>query len=127
MSSATERFPIRFDAWFRVMASWLLLAPSRSFIDVDDNSVSVHVSWGFEAYFPRHAVSAASPTDLAPISRGVHGFAGTWLVNGSGRGIVELLLEPRQRARVMGFPVSLRKLLVSVDDPSALVARLQRT
>jgi hypothetical protein len=125
MSFVTERFMIRFDNWFRAMASALWLAPSRSFIDVEHDAVSVHMSWGFQTRFPRSAILTATPVDLAPISRGVHGFAGTWLVNGSGRGIVEIRLEPRQRARVMGVPVSLRKLLVSVEDPSVLVSRLR--
>jgi hypothetical protein len=56
----------------------------------------------------------------------VHGFAGRWLVNGSGDGIVSLELRPAQRAWVMGFPVRLRTLLVSVQDPAGLVAALRR-
>lgn len=54
----------------------------------------------------------------------VHGFAGRWLVNGSGEGILALDLEPAQQARVLGVPVRLRQLLVSVDDPDALAERL---
>jgi hypothetical protein len=125
MNDSAARFPIRFNAWFKVMSNALLLAPSRSFVEVSGDEVRVQMAWGFHARFPRSAVSSAEPVELAPISRGVHGFAGTWLVNGSGDRILELQLQPKQRAWVMGFPVSLRKLLVSVDDPSALASRLR--
>ena len=59
-------------------------------------------------------------------SRGVHGWAGRWLVNGSGKGLVSLELKPEQRARVLGVPVRLRELIVSVEDPAALIRSLRR-
>jgi hypothetical protein len=46
-------------------------------------------------------------------------------VNGSGSGIVSIALEPRQRGYVLGFPVKLRELLVSVEDPSGLLDALE--
>ena len=54
----------------------------------------------------------------------MHGFAGRWLVNGSGEDILTIDLEPVQRAYVMGFPVRLRQLMVSVADPAALASAL---
>jgi hypothetical protein len=33
--------------------------------------------------------------------------------------------DPAQRAHVLGVPVRLRQLLVSVDDPDALAERLE--
>ena len=61
-----------------------------------------------------------------PLSRGVHGWAGRWLVNGSGDRIVNIALEPSQRGYVMAFPVRLRNLLVSVEDPTGLITALTR-
>jgi hypothetical protein len=58
------------------------------------------------------------------LTRGVHGWAGRWLVNGAGDGILVISLNPWQRGYVIGFPVTLRELLVSVDDPSALAIAL---
>jgi len=55
----------------------------------------------------------------------VHGFGGRWLVNGSGRGILSIRLNPGQRAYVMGVPVRLRELLVSVAECPALAAALR--
>jgi len=45
-------------------------------------------------------------------------------VNGAGDGILEMDLQPPQRGYVMGIPVKLRQLLVSVDDPRAVAAAL---
>ena len=55
------------------------------------------------------------------LSRGVHGWRGDWLVNGAGDGLVELRFDPPMRARVLGFPVHVRRLRVAVDDPDGLV------
>ncbi|WP_198134478.1 hypothetical protein [Geotalea uraniireducens] len=55
----------------------------------------------------------------------MHGFAGRWLVNGSGQGILTIDLTPTQRGYVMGFPVRLRQLMVSVAEPATLAAALR--
>lgn len=123
MTTAT-RFMIRFDSWYRVLSSALLLLPAASYVEVDAATVLVRMGWGFSAQFPRASVKRVWQLDYAPLSRGVHGLMGRWLVNGSGDRIAVLELEPAARARVMGFPVKLRQLLVSVEDPSALARTL---
>jgi hypothetical protein len=55
----------------------------------------------------------------------VHGFAGRWLVNGSGREILSIRLNPVQRAYLMGVPIRLQELLVSVTECPALAAALR--
>ena len=114
------RFPIRFDPWYRVFSKIVLLPPSLSAVDVEREEVRVRMGWAFRSRFPRAAIVSVSKLDYRPISRGVHGFAGRWLVNGSGQGIVTLDLNPPQRAYVMGFPVRLGTLMVSVEAPAAL-------
>lgn len=118
------RFPIRFDRFYGALSRALLMPPEKSYVEAAGDTVNVRMSWGFAASFPRAAVKAVSRLDRRPISRGVHGFAGKWLVNGSGDGIVTIDLEPVQRGYVMGFPVRLRQLMVSVDQPEQLVAAL---
>jgi hypothetical protein len=115
-----RRVPIQFDKVYGWLSSALLLPPSASYLEVDDREVHVRMAWAFRARFPRNAVVSAERSDRRPLSRGVHGFAGRWLVNGSGDGIVVINLNPDQRAYVMGFPVRLRQLLVSVSDPVGL-------
>ena len=114
------RFPIRFDGWYRILSSALLLRPSDSYVELNGDHLSVRMGWAFSARIPRSSVVATTLLDTAPLSRGVHGFAGRWLVNGSGEGILVLDLKPTEQARVLGFPVRLRQLLVSLDDPKEL-------
>lgn len=119
------RFPIRFDDWYGLLSSALLLPPSSSYVEVRDGLVVARMGWGFHTRFPISAVVKTSMRDDSPLSRGVHGWAGRWLVNGAGENIVVIDLHPEQRARVMGFPVRLRRLMVSVTDPEGLRAALR--
>ncbi len=118
------RFPIRFDRAYGLLSSALLLRPADSFVEVRGGEVRVQMAWAFRARFPRSAVASAAEHRRATLSRGVHGLAGRWLVNGAGAGIVALRLQPGQRAHVLGFPVRLRELLVSVEDPAGLMKAL---
>jgi hypothetical protein len=80
------------------------------------------MGWAFRSRFPRSAVVSASPLRIRPLSRGVHGFRSRWLVNGSGRGILRIHLDPVQRAYLVGVRVPVRELLVSVTDAPAVAA-----
>ncbi len=121
----TRRFPIRFDRVYALLSAALLLRPADSFVDLEGDEVRVRMAWAFRARFRRAAVASVSEHRRLTLSRGVHGFAGRWLVNGSGTGIVRLRLEPAQRAHVLGVPVRLRDLLVSVEQPAALMDALR--
>ncbi len=119
-----HRFPIRFDPPWALLFRALFMPPSQAFLEVDEARVRVRMSFGFAASFPRACVASVRPLGTWVLSIGVHGMAGRWLVNGSHRGITVLELRPEQRARVLGFPVRLRQLMVSVEDPEALVRAL---
>jgi hypothetical protein len=121
---ALSHFPISFDGWYRVLSSIVGLLPSASYLNVETEEVEVRMGWAFRSRFPRSAVVSASEIGRRPLSRGVHGFAGRWLVNGSGRGVVGIQLNPRQRAYVLGIPVRLKLLMVSVAEPPALILAL---
>jgi hypothetical protein len=123
--SAPRRFPIRFEPWYSVMSRILLIPPSSSWVEVGAEAVEARMAWAFRARFPRAAVRAATRSTKRPLSKGVHGLAGRWLVNGSAEGLVVLELAPAQGARVLGVPVGLRELIVSVEDPDGLVAALR--
>ena len=125
MADRHRRIPIRFERWYALLSSALLLFPSDSFVELREDDVECRMGWAFRARFPRSAVSGAKRGGRYPLSRGVHGFNGRWLVNGSGDGILAIDLEPPQRGRVLGVPVKLRQLLVSVDDPDALAEDLR--
>jgi hypothetical protein len=122
------RFPIRFDAGFAALSRVLLLSPSDSYVEIAGDRVAARMGWAFRAAFERARVRAASSLGKRiPLTRGVHGWAGRWLVNGAGEAIVSIDLEPPQRAYVLGVPVRLRQLQVSVDDPAALIAALRES
>jgi hypothetical protein len=124
---APARFPITFDRAYARLSRALLLSPDDSFVEVGDEDVRVRMAWGFRTRFARTCVVGARPLGHpVRLTRGVHGFAGRWLVNGAGDGVLTIDLEPQQRAYVMGFPVRLRQLQVSVADPAALAAALGR-
>ena len=126
-SASSVRFPIKFDAAYALLSSALLLFPSDSYVEIAGNDVSVRMGWAFRTTFDRSRVTRTMPIGKRILfTRGVHGWAGRWLVNGAGDGILVVALEPAQRAYVMGFPVRLRELRVSVEDPSALAAALLR-
>ncbi|MDT5095310.1 MAG: hypothetical protein QOH60_4673 [Mycobacterium sp.] len=80
------------------------------------------MGWGFRATIPLNSISEAKPNNDRVYSRGVHGWRGRWLVNASSKGMVELTIDPSARAHVIGVPVTLRTLWVSVTDPEALIA-----
>jgi hypothetical protein len=120
----TVRYPITFDPWYRWLSSVLGLPPSSAYVEIDGEEVEVRMGWAFRSRFRRSDVSSAAPADIRPISRGVHGFGGKWLVNGAGRGILRIELRPQPRAYVMGIPLPLRELLVSVGDPATLATAL---
>jgi hypothetical protein len=86
----------------------LLLPPSSSYVEIDDDRIEVRMGWAFRSWFPRSAVVSTAPFNRRPLCRGVHGFAGWWLVNGSGDGILSIDLAPPPRAYMTGLPVRLR-------------------
>jgi hypothetical protein len=121
----TRRFPIRFDNWYRILSTVSFLPPSSAYVEVDDDNVHVRMGWAFRFRFPRSAIASATETHDRFLSRGVHGFAGRWLVNGSGKGLLTIDLTRAQRAYVMGIPIRVKQLIVSVMDPIALAAALE--
>ena len=118
-------FSFRYDLFSRILLSPMGLGPRWSRVVVTDDTVTVRMGWGFRASFPRSAVAAVERLDRLVISRGVHGWRGSWLVNGAGRPLTEIKLAPRQRARVIGVPVRLTRLLLSVTEPDRLAEALR--
>jgi hypothetical protein len=123
-NASVTRFAIRFDPLYRGLSTALLLPPSAAYVEIEGDEVRVRMGWAFRARFPRTAIAKAGESSAHPLSRGVHGLWGRWLVNGSGNGIVVLDLDPKQRAYVVGVPVGLRQLMVSAEDPGGMIAAL---
>lgn len=90
---------------------------------IDGDVLRVRFGYAFSTQVPLASVTA-TPYDGRVISRGVHGWRGDWLVNTTGRDLVELTFQPAQRAKVLGVPVRLTRLRLSLADPEAFLAVL---
>ena len=120
-----SRFPIRFGPVYHSLSTLLFMRPADSFVEVEGNDVRVQLAWSFRMRFPRSAVVASSEYRRGTISSGVRELAVRWLVSGSGAGIVSITLQPTQRAYVLRYPVRLRNLEVSVENPVGLLDALR--
>ena len=118
-------FAIRYDRWFRWAGLLGGLVARWSRVTIDGDRVVVRMSYAFS--------SAVDPSRRSGPSRrgtgrvwgwGVHGWRGRWLVNGSSHGILVLAIDPPARARVLGVPVRVRELAISLDDPAGFAAAL---
>jgi hypothetical protein len=125
-AEATVRFPIRFTGANRAMVL-VGFRRANSFVDVGAADVTIRMGragWGFRATLRRDGITSVTDDHDRVLGWGVHGWRGVWLVNGSSSRIVRIEVDPPTRARVMGIPVRLRALRVSVDDPAGLRAAL---
>jgi hypothetical protein len=113
---------LRYERWFLPFSVPFGLGPKQSEVRVADGSLHVRFGWGFRAEIPLTWIKDAKPNNDRVYAWGAHGFRGRWLVNGSSKDIVELTIDPPARAYVMGVPITLRTLDVSVTDPQALIA-----
>ena len=113
---------LRYERWFLPLSAPLGLGPGQSEVRIEDGNLRVAMGWGFRATIPLSSIKTAAPNNDRVYAWGVHGWRGRWLVNGSSKGMVELTIEPPVRAHVMGVPITLRTLWVSVTDPDALIA-----
>jgi hypothetical protein len=122
--TAPARFPIRFTGANRAMAL-LGILPAHSAVELDERDLRVHMSWAFYLRAPRTSVRAAALDNRPVMGWGVHGWRGSWLVNGSSSGIVRVALDPPAHAWLMEvFPLRVDTLRVSVEHPDSLIAAL---
>lgn len=117
--STYTRFAIRYDAWFRPLAAVLGIGPGASLVSVGPQDLRVRMGWAFQARIERAAIDSVA-RHTGPLGGiGVHGWGGVYLVNGSMNGVVRIDLAgpARRRARMLGLPVKLTVLTLSLEDP----------
>lgn len=118
-----DTFSIRYGFWKPLLVV-LGMGPSRSWTKIDGPVVHVQMGWAFQARIDRTSIVRASAGTDKRSGIGVHGWRGKWLVNGSISGIVTMEIEPPAPARAVGYPIKLRTLHVSLDDPGGFLRRL---
>ncbi len=117
------RFPIRFTGANKAMVL-LGVVPEHCRVEVDDGELRVRMAWLFRLDVPRAQVRSVARDDGRVWGWAAHGWRGKWVVNGSSSGLVRIELDPAGHGRVAGFDVEVRVLMVSVEDPDALVEAL---
>jgi hypothetical protein len=130
----TATFPIRFDRPSRIPMTVVGVGPKVSRVAVNSSTVDVYMGWAFQATIPREAVASARPLNTGlselrgplglSVLRGVNYWRGTALVNGAGTGLVEITLDRPMWVRLGPLRVRMRRLIVSAEDQSGLVAAL---
>jgi hypothetical protein len=120
----TMRFPISFSPKLSRLMAALGINRRNSWVELTPAALRVHMAWGFDLRAGRTAVGAAVPDHDRVLGWGAHGWRGRWLVNGSSQGLVRISLDPPAKGRVLGAPIHVHTLRVSVEDPDGLIAAL---
>jgi len=122
---------MRYSPFMRVLLTLLLAGPRHSTVRVDDDELVVRLGlggWCYATRVPRSSIRSVEirTERLRGLGWGAHGWRGRWLVNGSMRGLVDIAIEPRARARCVGWPIRLRMLIVSLEEPARFVEALRQ-
>ena len=120
----SEEFAFSYNQFMSVLMLPFFAGPRHSSISVNDDVVMVRMGvagWTFAADLPRLSITEVSCVDGPVMAWGAHGWRGRWLVNGSSRGLVRLTIADGARGRVLGFPIRVRELTLSLADPDAFV------
>ena len=121
-----EVFAFSFNSFIRALMVPMLAGPKRSRVVLSTDQLAVTMGsggWMFSCAVPRSSLSNVGPSTGMVGGYGAHGWRGRWLVNGSGKGLVRMTVEPVARARVMFLPVKLRQLTVSLERPDEFISR----
>jgi hypothetical protein len=129
---STTTFPIRFDRPSGFPMTVLGAGPKVSRVKVSPSTVDVRMGWAFHATIPRKSVASARPLNRGELRgpfrisvlRGVNYWPRTALVNGAGTGLVEITLNRSKWVWLGPLRAPMRRLIVSAEDQSGLVAAL---
>lgn len=123
----TRRFALSYDTP-RVDAL-LGIGPRSSGVEVGVGEIRVRMGWGFRLDIPRSSVRSAAQSHAGLRgTRGVHGQAGRFVVNGSADGLVELTIEPpcvlERSLSTLFRREKVSSLTLSLADPDGFLAAL---
>lgn len=127
-----KTFPIRVDRPSRPLMTAFGASRKALRIATSPSTVEVRMGWAFRATIPREAVASARPLDRdelrgpfrLSVLRGVNYWRGTALVNGAGTGLVEIALDRPKWVWLGPLRAPMRRLIVSAEDQTGLVAEL---
>jgi hypothetical protein len=127
-----KTFPISVDRPSRTLMTAFGASRKAPRVTMSPSTVDVRMGWAFQATIPRDTVASARPVNQGDLRgpfrlsvlRGVNYWRGTALVNGAGTGLVEITLDRSKWVRLGPLRAPMRRLIVSADDQSGLVAEL---
>jgi hypothetical protein len=104
--------------------------PQRSRIEIDAGGLRLRMA-DFKVDVPRASVRRAIRSSRRTRGTiGVHGKGGSWLVNGSVGGLVEITIDPPCRTgrcpSTLFRRMEVNELTVSLVDPGGFIAALER-
>ncbi len=112
---------ISFDRSYLPLARLVALGPKQAELRTDGDRLHVKMGWAFSAEIPLSSITNATRTADRLMTKGVHGWRGRWLVNGSSKDLVELKLSPPVPARISGVNRKVHTLQISVTDPDGFI------
>lgn len=83
-------FRMRYDRWYRPLATLLGAGPKRTTIRVDQGALHVKHGWMFRIDLPLNDIRSVRVLSGRPLAWGGHPMGDAWVVNGSRERIVEL-------------------------------------
>ena len=121
-------FSLSFNRIIAVITTPLLAGQRHCSVHVGDEAMTVRMGlggWVFDAVLPLSSIVEVAQATGAVMSWGAHGWRGRWLVNGSSQGLVRVRIDPRAQGRCLGFPLRLRELVLSLEDPNGFITAVQ--
>ena len=120
-----RRFPIKRSPWWRPLLFLFGATAARSYLEVDRERLVARFSW-YRLELTRAQIVAVEPGRWPwwggigwRMSRGRLGLIGATAP------VLCVRLASPHRTRLLGIPLNLRELYVSVDDPAAVRAALE--
>jgi hypothetical protein len=121
-------FAMRYDRWYRPLATVLGMGPKRTMIRLAGNTLHVKHGWAFQLDVPLNNITSARRISRRPFSWGVHSGGDVWMVNASRDGIVEIKLARPATSKSVKLQSNswgeVRSLYLSLEDPDGFVAEI---
>ncbi|MGB0101521.1 MAG: hypothetical protein WBP61_14685 [Nocardioides sp.] len=103
----------------------MLLTLSGPRVEVTRTALIVSLGWTFRVAVPRVAIESVDSVPWRRLSIGAHGWRGRWLVNTAGGPLVRVRIAPATPGRLLGVPIPIRELTLSIDDVAAFLTDLR--
>lgn len=116
------RLQLNYSRATAVLGSLFGMSPTSSFVEVDDHQLTAKMGFLARGTVPRAHIKDAHPMEWSRwAGLGVRWYGPRrWGLIGSTEGVIELVIEPPTRMRMI-VPVRVRRLALSVEEPDRLL------